>query len=191
MARGIGIILNIAIARIRGGGGDAQGYQIIRLLRHGDGIAHDRAIKLGLQHDMIRGEHQHDGIPVLPLHRHRAPADTGGRVAGHRLAEDIFLRDFRQLGPHEGPVFLIGGDKDILRGHQRGNPVHGALDHGAIRVRQIQKLLGNPFPASGPEALPPAAGHNQGRCFHTRTSFPAPQALFRIRMAVRRKRLRI
>ena len=165
---GRGIELDIAVARIRGGRRNAQGHKGIRLLRHRHRRAHDAQIQLGLEDDMIRRENHHQGVPVFPPHRDGAPADTGGRIPGHRLAEDILLRDLRQLGSNQIPIILVRGDKDILRGHEGADPVHGGLNHRPIGMGQGQELLRGAFPALRPEALPAASRHDQGGYFHNR-----------------------
>jgi len=79
---------------------------------------------------VVRGQDGHDVIAGPAPHHQGGQADTRGGVAAHRLDENVFLGDLRELGDQLPGMGGPGDDEDLFRRRQGEHPGHRFLDDG-------------------------------------------------------------
>src|SRR5437868_7763134 len=97
------------------GGDDAKGDQRVGL--GGDNVKRglDRGLEfLHRRDDVVGGDDRGDGVLVALVQNRRGEADGIGGVAAGGLAEQVFLRQFRQVVQHRLPVGGAGADENAV-----------------------------------------------------------------------------
>lgn len=113
---------------------------------------------------MIRRQHEHQGIFILFRDVHSPQANAGRRVLSDRLAQNILLRQLRQLLPDKGFVVLLVAIK--MSSISTSGKILSTVSWIIVLSSSVsdKNCLGRFCPALGPETLSASSGHNQ-RCF--------------------------
>ena len=78
----------------------------------------------------------------------------GGRVAAHRLPQQVGRRQLRQLVQDQVGVPAVGDDEHVIDAHQRGQAGDRGLEQRGV-PQQGQERLGRAARLSGQSRVPP------------------------------------
>ena len=152
--------LDIAVARFRTGGLDADGHQSRPVVDEVEAFADDGAEILLVEDQVIRRGDDHLRSRIALLQSVGCITDAGSRVASDGFAEYLFRPEFRDLFQHEVFVAGVGHDQEIF---SRSQFFETLVRHAYKRLagaEDIEELLGLGLAAFGPEAAADAAGHD-------------------------------
>ncbi len=162
-----GARLDVAIARLGGGGPDAEGHQLA-LCRQPGGFFRFPQELFDRGDEVVGRQHQHHGLGRhISAHPVGSRGDRSRRVAAHRLqqvarpdaaggaqrAADLVFRD--------EVVVAVGDQQDLLGGRGLGRALHGPPQQ-RVAVRQLHEGLGMAFAGHRPQARAGAAGQDDG-----------------------------
>ena len=106
--------LDIAVARFRTGGLDADGHQSRPVVDEVEAFADDGAEILLVEDQVIRRGDDHLRSRIALLQSVGCITDAGSRVASDGFAEYLFRPEFRDLFQHEVFVAGVGHDQEIF-----------------------------------------------------------------------------
>ena len=153
-------LLDVAIARLRSGGGNAEGHQVA-------GLGPDGAQVQGLEQtglvpdEMIGREHRHEVLLGLLFQVNRGQPHRRGGIPplGFNPDADLVPALAVQFLVNKFGLAGVGHHRQTLGGNPREQAFDGGLQHG-FRVQQAQDLLGVLGAAQGPKPGPPSPGQN-------------------------------
>ena len=138
---------------------DTEGDQVAPL-RGGGRRDQDLPELRALVHDVIGGQHRHDGLRVERRERRHREADGGRVAAGIGLDHQVIAPELGELLVDKCPVLRRRDDEDPLGRYGLRDPIDGVLKERAATL-EVEELLGTFAPRERPEARSGAAGKNE------------------------------
>ena len=155
-------VLDVAVPGVRPRRCDAEREQLVGLRRpvhgHGEHVAEPGLIR----NQVVSGCDDHGRLRIPLDDALGSIGEARSGVAHEGLAEDLVLRDARELVEDVRLVPGVGHHVHAVGRHHGLEPVRRHLDEGPPAVQDVQELLRATRTAHRPEAGADAAGHDDG-----------------------------